>query len=109
VNEQQQIQRMRALLAWFIAQFQGESGAGETHWQTCPEYVEAELIVKFGDVESKLNTQQAGNNAPLFELYTAAQKMIADHDGWATRCTCPGCQPLRPIVEKIAARIGGAQ
>ena len=29
------------VLAWFIEQFRGESGAGESHWEQYPEYREA--------------------------------------------------------------------
>lgn len=51
MTEQEERQRMRHLLAWFIEQFQGESGAGENHWQRYPEFVEAQLIVRLGNTE----------------------------------------------------------
>ena len=36
----------RRLLAWFIEQFRGESGAGESHWEQYPEYREALRLIE---------------------------------------------------------------
>ena len=37
--------RLAELLAWCVAQFQGESGAGESYWEQFPEYGAACKIV----------------------------------------------------------------
>lgn len=37
--------RLAELLAWCVAQFQGESGAGESYWEQFPEYEAACKIV----------------------------------------------------------------
>lgn len=36
--EREALQHGAGLLAWCIRQFQGDSGAGESYWQTIPQY-----------------------------------------------------------------------
>lgn len=38
--------RLAELLAWCVAQFQGESGAGESYWEQFPEYEAACKVVE---------------------------------------------------------------
>jgi len=44
-RDEKEIANLKRLLAWFVAQFRGESGAGENHWKQFAEYEEAAAIV----------------------------------------------------------------
>lgn len=37
---------MKRLLAWFVAQCEGDSGTGASYWQQFPEFLRAKLLMK---------------------------------------------------------------